>query len=79
MTEWQTIDSAPSDDFRGADFLGYLDDGTGGWLELCCWSGLHQEFMPRQCLPDPKRWREDCRARRTRITHWQPLPDPPQL
>jgi hypothetical protein len=78
MTGWLTIDSAPRDGLRGDDFLGYLDDGMGGWLDLCCWSGQHEEFMPRQCVLDPTLWREDCRARGTRITHWQPLPPPPQ-
>lgn len=74
---WKTIDSAPKGEFGGDDFIGYLDDGQGGWIDLCAWSGLHKEFMPRVCLPDPTNWRADCQARGTRITHWMPLPAHP--
>lgn len=64
MSEWQPIETAPRD---GEEFLGWLG-GDANVHEICYWSA------PDDCWCNSYGWHLDAK-----LTHWMPLPEPPQM
>lgn len=71
MSEWQPIETAPKED--GATILGAWQNHEKEWLYgVFIWRADHHN-------PALSGWAFMCFDRFNKITHWQPLSDPPVL
>ena len=63
MSEWQPIETAPKD---GTEVLGFVSSDTGAddfFAVICFWEN---------------QWRVSSVLDATDVTHWMPLPEPPE-
>lgn len=69
MTEWQPIETAPRD---GEEFLGWFQqNGEYGRPVVCAWQPYIDLMYP---------WHGEWNSfAEDKITHWMPLPHPPEV
>ena len=76
MSNWQPIESAPKD---GTPVLvcrcDYNTRDEFGWKGRAPFTAYFGNYHPNS--PGKGEWRDDSGHKRPHITHWMPLPDPP--
>lgn len=77
MSEWQPIETAPKDGTPVlACYKGYGTEGPTFMRGSGPITVFYGTYHPNS--PGKKEWRDDNGHRRPYITHWMPLPDPPE-
>jgi len=71
MNEWMPIETAPKD---GTEFLAY--DSVAKKCDVAVWGEIWQDFDAVQSDGEYSPAEDEFQGER--ITHWMPLPEPPE-